>query len=95
MANSLQAAIDPSGFVFKACLSLKLRQDLITLHHIEAHAELELPQAHWAKVQRAAVALLQMIGAIHHAIEVDAVELVRLVTPLALMLMGSRAFTSI
>src|ERR1035441_8857427 len=73
MVDFLQAAFGPSGFVVQPRLSVKLRQCLITLHHIEANAELELPQAHRAKVQRAAVALLEVVGAIHDAVEIDAV----------------------
>jgi hypothetical protein len=46
MADCLQAPLDPGGLVFKPCRSLKSRQCLVTLHPIEADAELELPQAH-------------------------------------------------
>src|SRR5919109_3854781 len=47
---------------------VELRQVLIPLNDIEAHTELELAQAHRAKVQRAPVALLKVVGTVHQTI---------------------------
>src|SRR6266496_2615070 len=66
-AGLLHTAEKPSGLVVEPRLLL------IPLHNIEAHAELELAQAHRTKVQRASVTFLQMIRPIHQTTEIDTV----------------------
>src|SRR5438876_6155344 len=70
-AGLLHTAEKPPGLVVQSRLFVELRQGLIPLHNIEAHAELELAQAHRTKVQRASVTFLQVIRPIHQTTEID------------------------
>src|SRR5436190_21730604 len=70
-ADCLQTAEKPPGLIIQSHLFVELRQGLLPLHHIAAHAELELAQAHRTKVQRASVTFLQVIRPIHQTTEID------------------------
>src|SRR6266516_1991650 len=72
-AGLLHTAEKPSGLVVQPRLVVEPRQLLIPRHNIEAHAELELAQAHRTKVQRASVTYLQMIRPIHQTTEINTV----------------------
>ena len=59
--------------MIKANLSVKVKKPPVTIYHIESNAGMKLPQTDRAQGKWPVVALLEMVGAIHEAVEIYAV----------------------
>ena len=70
--DSREAVGDPLRVVVEADLLIEFQEMTIAVDDVESDAVLELPKADRAQVQGARIAFFQMVGAVHHALEVDA-----------------------
>ena len=69
----LQAHLYPLRFLSQAVFSIKYAKFFVSFKDIKSDAVLEFAKADGTKVKRSGVAFLQMIGAVHNAIEEDTV----------------------
>jgi hypothetical protein len=73
-AQCLDAPVEPFGLVCKAQGAIHPLERLVAFERVKPNAPVKLPQADRAEVQRAPIALGQVIGAVHQAMEIDAVR---------------------
>ena len=68
-----EPSLQPLNLVIEASGVGKPEQVTITPVDIKSDAEVELSKIYWTHVERSAIAFIQVIGSIHHAVEEDAV----------------------
>ena len=73
LCGAAQASLQPLHLIIEMDRLKELEQIAVAPADIEANAVMKLPQIHRTQVERPPVALLQMIGSVHQAVEVDTV----------------------
>jgi hypothetical protein len=63
--------VEPSGFVCKPHGAIHPLWRAVAFERVKTNAPLKLPQADRAEVQRAAIALCEVIRAVHQAMEIS------------------------
>jgi hypothetical protein len=69
-----QSPCEPGGFVGPACPATERAQAIVPIDDVEVYGVVQLAEADGTQVQGGAVALGQMIRAVHQTAEVDAVR---------------------
>lgn len=69
----LELAVGPAGVIFPFVGSIEFGELFVTRNGVELDVKEEFAQADGAKVLRAEVGFVEVVGAVHQAIEVDAV----------------------
>ena len=68
-----EPSLQPMNLVIEASGVGKPEQVTITPVDIKSDAEVELSKIYWTHVERSSIALIQVIGPVHQAVEEDAV----------------------